>query len=748
MYLLYSCCTEFIKMIIYKDDWKFYPDAIADIDTKNTSYVRYAAQLERMGIKNNLFHLSLLDKDLVGVNPHDPDLDDQMKIKIIREVSTNFWYFIREVIKIPTTGSIVDSPYSLNRLNAGFHWLYLQNISTFLMAIRQCGKSLCADVHHVAYLDIYCRNYPIDVIVNSSTLRQSSTDKRIALRKTIPSYLTYRTPTGMRHDKENTEGIECKKLNNLIRCHLASDKEDGAKKMGRGLTSSCRQIDEGPHCKNIHMSLGIAEMGGAAAIRSAKENGTPYGTCITTTPGDTVSPEGQFMYDIYCKAMPWTEALYDCKNYDEVMKTITMQTRGESNMVNITMYHTNLGFSDEWLASEILRVRATPEDIEKDMLLKWDNGSLLCPLDKETLFRITQGERDPIYTGITPYHYVCRWYCKKEEINSKLSRGKYILSLDPSELAGNDIHGLTLVDTKDMSVVMACSPNEGNTFTFAKWIFEFLMKHQNVTFVAEAKSTGRPTIDTLIVLFVKAGLNPLKRIYHTLFEHPELAKTHERLIQSKEALGSVDLYSSLKKYIGISTDKKIRETLYSNLLVTIGEDFGHNIRDREVAMQIKSLVIIKGRVDHPPKGHDDLVISWLLAAYILRMSTNLWYYGISPNDILKDRYIDDSMSDAVRKQKTMTYEEEVIFNYKQKRIKTELNELFERYQNSTDINEQIIIEAKIKNLYNDVVDSEVDMNSFDGLLTSIKQNKDNNKLLNTHRKKQFIDNIYELFNKS
>lgn len=734
-------------MIFYQDDWKYFPNAVADIDTKNESFVKYAAQLERMGIKNNLFHLSLLDKDLIGIDPHDPDLDTQTKIKIVKEVSNNIWYFFREVIKIPTTGSIVDVPYKFNRLNAAFHWLYTQNISTFIMAGRQSGKSLCADVHHVAYLDIYCRNYPIDVIVNSSNLRQDGTDKRIALRKTIPSYLTYRTPTGMRHDKENTEGIECKKLNNRIRCHLASDKEDGAKKIGRGLTSSCRQIDEGPHCKNIHISLGIAEMGGAAAIRSAKENGTPYGTSITTTPGDTTSPEGKFMYDIYCKAMPWTEALFDCKNRDKVMNTIIMQTRGESEMVNITMYHRNLGFTDDWFASEIIRSKATPADIEKDMLLKWDNGSLLCPLSKETLERITDGERDPMYTEITPYHYVCRWNCKKEEIDNRINNGTFILSLDPSELAGSDMHGLTLVDAKDMSVLMACSPNEGNTFTFAKWIFEFLMKHPNVTFVTEAKSTGRPTIDTLIVLFVKAGLNPLKRLYHTIFDHPELAKSIERLLHSNEAIGTIDQYSELKKYIGISTDKKIRDTLYANLLITISEDFGHNIRDRIVARQIKELVIIKGRVDHPPKGNDDMVISWLLAAYVLRMSTNLWYFGISPNRILKDRFISDGMSDVVKKQKQMSYEEEQLFNYKQDKIKRDLEKLLKSYQEAIDVNNQIILENLIKSLYSKIVDDELDITSFAGLITSIKESTDNNRLMSTHRKQQFINNIYELFNR-
>ena len=46
-------------MIYYLEDWKYFPNAIADIDTKNESFVRYAALLEKMGIRNNLFHLRL-----------------------------------------------------------------------------------------------------------------------------------------------------------------------------------------------------------------------------------------------------------------------------------------------------------------------------------------------------------------------------------------------------------------------------------------------------------------------------------------------------------------------------------------------------------------------------------------------------------------------------------------------------------------------------------------------------------------
>lgn len=734
-------------MIFYQDDWKYYPSAIADVDTKNTSFVRYAALLEKMGVKNNLFHLSLLDKDLVGVDPHDPNLDDVTKIKIVREVTTNIWYFLREVIKIPTVGSINNSPYLLNRLCGPFHWLYTQNISCFVIGPRQSGKSLCADVQHVGYLDIYCRKSPVDIIVNSSTLRTSSTEKRIGLRSTIPEYITCRTTGGMRRDRENTEVIECKVLGNVIRCHLASDKLEGAQKIGRGLTAANRQVDEGPHCKNIHISLGIAEMGGTAAIQSAIANGTPYGTCITTTPGDITNPEGMYMYGIYSDAMPWCENLYDCRNKDELMNTITMQTSGKSQMVNITMYHNNLGRDDDWLASEIIRTKASIEDIEKDLLLQWSKGNLVNPLSKETILRIAEHEVDPSFTEITPDRYVCRWYCKEDEIKYRINSGNYILSLDPSELAGNDMHGLVLSCADDMNVLMTCAPTEGNTFVFTKFIFSFLMKYPKVLFVPEAKSTGRAVIDTLIVMFVKENINPFKRIYSTIYEDGATANRYERILLSNDARGTIDDYSSLKKYFGIPTNKRIRNYVYSELIVTIGDDFGHNIKDRILGRQIRQLVMIDGRIDHPVGGHDDLVISWLLAAYVLRTSTNLRYYGIDPATVLRNRYIKPEDAEALSLKPKMSYEEELLQQLKQKQLRHDLKKLFERYKEASSPNEQDIIEYQINNIYEEIKDKDTDINSIGALLSSIVNDINNSRMMNNHRKSQFINDIFKKLGK-
>ncbi len=65
--------------------------------------------LKRKGIKNYNFFLKLYDEDLlklydedlVGVDPYDEHLTQEYKLKIILECRRNFWYFIREIMRIP-----------------------------------------------------------------------------------------------------------------------------------------------------------------------------------------------------------------------------------------------------------------------------------------------------------------------------------------------------------------------------------------------------------------------------------------------------------------------------------------------------------------------------------------------------------------------------------------------------------------------------------------------------------------------
>ena len=49
------------------------------MSTRNTSFLKMHQYLKAIGIKNNKFMLALLDPDLAGIDPHDPNLSTYYK---------------------------------------------------------------------------------------------------------------------------------------------------------------------------------------------------------------------------------------------------------------------------------------------------------------------------------------------------------------------------------------------------------------------------------------------------------------------------------------------------------------------------------------------------------------------------------------------------------------------------------------------------------------------------------------------
>ena len=102
--------------------------------TKNTSFMNMHYFLKMKGIENNAFFLALYDTDLMNVDPRDPRLNTFWKAKILKECKFNYWYFLREVIRIPESGSEVGggSFYRLDRGNLALNFGFTLNWNMFL----------------------------------------------------------------------------------------------------------------------------------------------------------------------------------------------------------------------------------------------------------------------------------------------------------------------------------------------------------------------------------------------------------------------------------------------------------------------------------------------------------------------------------------------------------------------------------------------------------------------------------------
>ena len=62
----------------------------------------------------------------------------------------NYWYFIREVVRLP--GAKGNNPYKLSRANLALNFCMALNLNVFLEIPRQQGKTVSAAIR---YLYIY-----------------------------------------------------------------------------------------------------------------------------------------------------------------------------------------------------------------------------------------------------------------------------------------------------------------------------------------------------------------------------------------------------------------------------------------------------------------------------------------------------------------------------------------------------------------------------------------------------------------
>ena len=131
------------KLVISQQP-QFVANITYHISTTNQSFLDMHYYLKERGIKNNAFFLAIFDTDLIGVDPRDPRLPFEMKKKVLAECYRNFWYFIREVVRIPVQGGAIGNgiPYKLTRGNLALNWACINNINFFLELPRQHGKTI------------------------------------------------------------------------------------------------------------------------------------------------------------------------------------------------------------------------------------------------------------------------------------------------------------------------------------------------------------------------------------------------------------------------------------------------------------------------------------------------------------------------------------------------------------------------------------------------------------------------------
>lgn len=381
------------------------------MSTSNKSFLEMHYYLKQKGIKNNRFFLVLYDKDLAGVDPYDPTLSIVMKQKILRECISNFWYFIREVIRIKDEGGAVGSGkrYKLHRGNLALNFGLMCNWNLFVEFPRQHGKTISAVCYYLWLFNFGTTNSEF-MFINKKFDDSKLNLKRLKdMRENLPSYLRMSEAYGPDGKKirvpDNT--IECQHPRNMnkIRTLPSAKNKVAANNLGRGLTVPFIWYDEYAFIQHNKIIRSAATPAFKRASMNAAHNHKPFGMLLTTTPGDLTTEEGLAAFDTKNNATPFMEEYYDFDlNKLEELK----RSNSNSSIFYIRFTYQQLGSDQNYFAEMVKDLEKDWVAIRREVLLEWATISTNSPFKPEDLEIVKQyvheAKRTIMLGGIYPMH--------------------------------------------------------------------------------------------------------------------------------------------------------------------------------------------------------------------------------------------------------------------------------------------------------------------------------------------------------
>lgn len=686
-------------MILFKNDWQKYPNAVIHYETKNLTFLRLAEIYYQMGVKNNAFHLSLLDPALKNVDPYDPDLSIQMKGRIIKECKLNPWYVFREVLRIPIPGSLVPTKFRADRANIALYWLFFNHVMTLIVILRQTGKTTSLMGLVTGIMNFWSSNTFINLLTKSEGLKAETLAKVKALFEELPDYLNMSD----KKDIFNSDEVRMRDFDNVFKGNLSSSSPKQAEKVGRGFTSPINIIDEAAFIENIAIAMGAMLMSGNAAREFARQLKKMYGTILATTAGNIDDRDGSYVYNLAMNGTFWDEHLFDCVDEDDLNATILKNSSASKNsakrpIVNITMSYRQLGYDEEWLKRRLAENISTPENIGRDIFNQWLSGSNLSPIPKVYLDLIKENIiEQPRVEFYAPYNYLLRWYVTEADMDVRIANGNsFTIGIDTSDAVGRDDIAFIMRDHTSGQVLCTAVFNDLNLITLADFFVSFLMKYEKAVMIIERRSSAATIIDYIIQKLLLNEINPFSRLYNTIYQDREkYEKEFEEI--SKAKYYNDEIFIKYKKHIGFVTSGSgvtSRSELYSSTLISMLKYTGNCIYDQKLIGQISALIIKNNRIDHPEGGNDDMVIAGLLSYWILTHGKNLNLYGIDTSSLLKHNKVYLAEKYAVVED---DYSEQEVME-----LEHEFNELIESYKKESNDIIARQIEIRIKKLAADL----------------------------------------------
>lgn len=399
-----------------------------------------------------------------------------------------------------------------------------------------------------------------------------------------------------------------------------------------GLTASILHIDEIAFINYNWIIVPTATNAMIKATEMARKAGIPSPIIYTTTAGNPDTPAGSYALSIFENACPFAETMYDLEDRNALKKVI------EQNSSNHALYlefsYRQLGKTDEWFRDVARRSNSSQDDINRDLLNIWQSSTDKSVIPKELLNKIRNSKRDPAWTEITD-GFAIRWYIPQHEVTSgHFASEPSILGTDTSENIGRDFTTFTCLNTTTGAVVFTCRCNDSNVMIVARFVIALLLRFPKMIWIPERQSTAVTIIDFVIEEFQKRHINPFLRIYNEVIQNYQ-----DPAWQNVDIYNYDNLYGKARAAFGFRTSGGLssghsRDLLYKQTMMKALELNHSRIYDGRLINEFCGLEMRNGRVDHRRDGHDDMVIGFLLASFLLFFGKNLDRYGIDTSHLL------------------------------------------------------------------------------------------------------------------
>lgn len=575
--------------------------------TTNQSFMDMHFQLKQQGRVNNRFFLALYDRDLIGVDPRDPRLPQYMKAKVLNECAHNYWYFIREVIRIPDQGGAANSGvrYKLHRGNLALSFCLLNNWNIFLELPRQHGKTMAALCWYLWVFNFRTTNSEIMFMNKKHDDSKMNLQRLKILRAALPTYLQFANQYGKDGTKlraSNTlETITHIINNNKITTKPSARSKTIANNLGRGCTMPMHWYDEYAFIVYNKIIYQAATPAYKTASENAKKNHAPYGILITTTPGDLSTDEGMDAYETRNSATPFLEEFYD---YTPQQLKEVAEANTDSSFFYIRFTYQQLGSSEQYFKEMVRDLKKDWAAIRREVLLEWSLTSDNSPFDPNDLELIATMVREPIRRIVLRKGFAIDLYKQIEDPHYPP-----IIGVDVSGGYSRDSSAVTIIDSKTTDVVGDFNCNYISTNDLTHLLYELVVKFMPNAIVNVERNGGfgASVLSTLKETKIKRNL--YYEIKDRTFEERTFGGMNQTIKHTQKC-----------KVYGFDETKNSRDLLMQILRERV-DNHKSKFLSPKILAELRTLEYKKnGRIEHTAQGHDDQIFSYLMAMYV-------WYEG-------------------------------------------------------------------------------------------------------------------------